>query len=98
MCLSGEVFDFEIDDFVEQWHDGIAGKDQELHEFLGMSWEEYSLWSTTPSILPFIIKAHRENSTLDSTQNFDSLAMAARARNAEEARKIELWLKKIGKA
>ena len=43
-CLAGKAFMDEIDDYVARWHSGLAGKNQELHEFLGMSWEEYSLW------------------------------------------------------
>lgn len=98
LCLKGEVFAFEIDDYVEMWHDGKAGNDQELHDFLGMDLNEYSLWATKPSILPFIIKAHKNNSTLDVAQDFEKLAMAARANNSFEAKKIEGWLKMIGKA
>lgn len=98
LCINGDAFDSEIDDFVDMWHEGTAGQDQELHDFLGMNWNEYSLWATKPSILPFIIKAHKNKSTLDVGQNFEQLAMAARAKNALEAKKIEDWLKMIGKA
>lgn len=41
----------EIDQRVEDWHEGRAGADQTLHDFLGMSWPEYSLWVTQPSAL-----------------------------------------------
>lgn len=97
LCLSGEAFASEIDDYVDMWHEGTAGENQELHDFLGMNLNEYSLWATKPSILPFIIKAHKNNSTLDVGQNFEQLAMAARAKNSLEAKKIEKWLKMIGK-
>lgn len=97
LCINGDAFDFEIDDYVEKWHDGEVGKDQELHEFLGMNMNEYSLWATKPSILPFIIKAHKDNITLDADQDFEQLAMAARAKNSFDAKKIENWLKLIGK-
>ena len=43
-CLNGEVLVEDIDDFVEAWHEGREGANQELHEYLGMSWEEYSIW------------------------------------------------------
>lgn len=97
LCINGEAFAFEIDDYVDKWHDGEAGQDQELHDFLGMNQNEYSLWAITPSMLPFIIKAHKNHTTLDVTQDFEELAMAARAKNATEAKKIERWLKTIGK-
>ena len=37
----------EIDDFVEKWHED-ENATQELHEYLGMSWEEYSVWAAKP--------------------------------------------------
>jgi hypothetical protein len=37
---AGAVTPEEVDDLVELWHEG-AGGDLPLHEFLGMSWDEY---------------------------------------------------------
>lgn len=53
-CMRGEVLPEEIDGFIDKWHDGGSG--EELHEFLGMSWEEYSLWVADADVLPSIIK------------------------------------------
>ncbi len=39
-----------IDDFIDSWHEG-AGPLLKLHNFLGMTWEEYSIWVEN-SILP----------------------------------------------
>lgn len=69
MCLAGDVLEKEIDDFVNQWHDGKIGKDKELHELLGMSWDEYSIWGNKPSILPFILLAHKNGTNLDIELN-----------------------------
>lgn len=33
----------ELDDLVGQWHD--SDKQVSLHEYLGMSWEEYAVWA-----------------------------------------------------
>ena len=52
----------DIDDFIDKWHDGDF--EEELHEFLGMSWKEYSLWLSNPYILPYIVKARMENKAL----------------------------------
>lgn len=98
MCLAGDVLEDEIDDFVDQWHDGEAGKGQELYEFLGMSWKEYSIWATNPSILPFILSAHKNGSNLDVELNQERLSLAARAESAEKAQQMKKWLKLIGKA
>lgn len=96
-CLAGDVLSDEIDDFVEQWHEGVEGRDVELHQYLGMTWDEYTLWSTKPSVLPFILKAHKNNTSLDMAQNYEELAMVARAGNPQETRRMEAWLKSIGK-
>lgn len=97
LCLSGDVLEDEIDDFVEKWHDDSEMK-IDLHEYLGMSWEEYSIWATKPSILPFILSARKKGTAFDVELNHTRLALAARAETAEEARKLESWLKLIGKA
>ena len=34
-----------MDNLIDAWHDG-AGEDQKLHEFLGMTWDEYCQWVT----------------------------------------------------
>lgn len=96
-CLAGDVLIDEIDDFVDQWHNGESDPNLELHEFLGMTWNEYTLWVTQPSVLPFILKAHKNKGSLDVDENYQHLAMAARASNATEAHKMEVWLKSIGK-
>jgi hypothetical protein len=31
-----------LDDLIDEWHDGDY--DIPLHEFLGMTWEEYKTW------------------------------------------------------
>lgn len=96
-CLAGEAFMDEIDDYIAQWHSGLAGKNQELHEFLGMSWEEYSLWATRPSILSAILDSKIRHISLDEELDFERVALATRAKNNQEALKMEEWLKQIGK-
>lgn len=96
-CLSGDALEDEIDEYVARWHEGTAGLDQELHEYLGMTWGEYSLWATKPSILRYILSAHKRNVSLDFELNQERLSLAARAETAEEAMQMEAWLKLIGK-
>jgi len=40
----------EIDNLIEAWHLGKAGKEQELHEFLGMTWDDYTRWLAKANI------------------------------------------------
>lgn len=78
LCLKGEVLLEEIDDWVDEWHD--TPQEAELHDFLGMNWDEYSSWVSMPEILPLILAAHETNQDfnklLDKSQ---SVPIAARA-------------------
>ena len=39
-----------VDDMVDVWHTTETGV--ELHEWLGMTWDEYAAWARHPSNLP----------------------------------------------
>lgn len=86
----------DVDDYVSGWH---RGKDaRTLHDFLGMTWDEYSLWINNPDVLPHIITAHMENRSLASVlDEFNRLPMAARSADPQQARQLTEWLKKQGK-
>jgi hypothetical protein len=92
LCLRGEVLLEEIDDWIDEWHE--SPQKQELHEFLGMSWGEYSSWVSMPEILPFIVTAHKQNRRfLDVLEEFQSLPIAARADTKLKASRLLKWLK-----
>lgn len=38
----GRVHHHDIDDLVDEWHKGDS--DLPLHEYLGMTWDEYQAW------------------------------------------------------
>lgn len=97
LCLEGSVLEEEIEQFVQDWHEGREGADMELHEYLGMSWEEYQLWATTPSVLPFVLAARKRGISLDQELALDRSAMVARAGSVSEATKVEAWLRSVGK-
>lgn len=54
-CIAGLVKDYdeEIDDAISDWHNGDSQLN--LHEFLGLSWEEHSSWVKNSEMLPVII-------------------------------------------
>lgn len=54
---SGRATSEEIDDYVAKWHQTTTH--ESLHDYLGMSWEEYSAWVKDPKILPQILNTHR---------------------------------------
>ena len=95
LCISGDAFIDEIDDFIDKWHNG-DGEDLELHEFLGMSDEEYSLWLACPSQLATIISAKRSNISLYQAMNDEIYALAARSDKANQISEIKAWLKAKG--
>jgi len=61
LCLRGKARPAEIDDFVDLWHESESALP--LHEFLGMTSEEYSAWVQNPDLLPHIITDHRKRRT-----------------------------------
>lgn len=96
LCLNGDILADEISDYIEQWHTDDTAHD-ELHEHLGMTWDEYSIWATRPSILAFILTARQHSIPLDEVLGQERLALAARAETVEDATRMEAWLKLIGK-
>lgn len=92
-CVKGRCHLRKIDDYVDAWHEGKAGQDEALHEFLGMSEEEYALWVERPEVLPFIVIARRSGQTVQEIiLEAEHQPMAARAANAAEARQLHDWL------
>ena len=58
-CIAGSASPSEIDDYVDVWHESDSGL--ELHEFLGMTLEEYYDWMLNPARLRAIISAHKSD-------------------------------------
>jgi predicted transcriptional regulator len=84
LCIRDKVLPEEIDDFVQGWHQ--SDSNEELYEFLGMTWDEYATWVTDASILPLIIASHKTNRPLrDLIQDAASLAAPARSSDTEKA-------------
>ena len=95
-CARGEVLLDEVDDFVDRWHEGE--QEEDLHEFLGMTRREYSLWVVDPNVLPFIVTARREKRSVeDLLGELERLPMVARSDEPTKAMKLMKWLRKKGK-
>ena len=54
-AISGDATD--IDDAIDEWHNGLDPRP--LHEYLGMTENEYKLWAQNPKCLQEIIEARR---------------------------------------
>lgn len=55
----GAVTADDVDDFVDRWHAAAcrASNPPSLHEFLGMTGDEYASWVHDPASLPHIARA-----------------------------------------
>lgn len=99
LCLAGHALADDIDQFVDRWHDG-QGPGMELHDFLGMSFDEYSLWVERPHALRSILYARRFHLPLDVAieNSAREHRAAARAGSEAEARELLQWLRDSGRA
>jgi hypothetical protein len=92
-CLDGVVDPDEIDDFIDAWHEG-EGDNEELHQFLGFTEDEYRLWLARPEFIYPILQAHRFGQPLDdAVHDTLELGLAARAPTEAEAMLLVRWLK-----
>ncbi|MBV8362431.1 MAG: hypothetical protein JO189_31535 [Deltaproteobacteria bacterium] len=64
--VNGEVCADDVDDYIDAWH--AHPNHQELHEFLGMSKEEYAAWLRDPEVLAEIARARRERRAFPSAE------------------------------
>jgi hypothetical protein len=97
-CLGGRATLEDINDYIDAWHDGDDPR--ELHDFLGMTWDEYRLWVERPASLRHILFARRHGIPVESALEKYALGkgpVAARARTAEEAREVLDWLRQTGR-
>lgn len=67
LLIKGEVGEDEIDDFIDDWHDGDST--EHLHTYLGMTYREYKFWLTTPTTLQTIIKNRLKESNRDKIKD-----------------------------
>ena len=96
LCLEGKILLDEIDDFIDQWHE--TPQRRELHDYLGMTQEEYSLWLRVPDALSYIIKARHESKPLKDivVQGCRALCLDARTDDQSKIVRLQTWLKEKG--
>jgi hypothetical protein len=93
LAVRGDVMPDEIDDFVDAWHE--SNSEEKLHEFLGLTWEEYSLFASHPEYVNLIIAARiRHQPILDAVN--DNLRheerIAARSDDAGKLAILRKWI------
>ena len=79
----------KIDDFVERWHEGQST--EALHDYLGMSPAEYSLWLENPDMLLLICNARRRRQPLA-----EAVLSNLRANDGHQVARVESWLRRQG--
>jgi hypothetical protein len=96
LCLEGKVPLDDIDNFIDQWHETPEGF--ELHDYLGMTQEEYSLWLRVPDALPYIITARHEAKSLADVvaSGYQDLRFAAQPSDKAKIVRLQKWLKAKG--
>ena len=63
-CLSGAARFSDIDAYVARWHE--CDSDKTIHDFLGLTLHEYSLWVEQPEVLPEIVSARRTGADINN--------------------------------
>ena len=99
--LAGFAEPDDIDGYVDAWHeapDGSPAAKHELHEHLGLTWDEYRLWVERPESIRFTIAAHKTKVPIERLlRSVDSVGAAARTTDASEAAKVLSWLEDRGR-
>ena len=70
MCLNGSIciksIDDHIDEYIDTWHECDTKND--LHEYLGMTKEEYEWWVLDNKALPLIINARKIDNLINEIE------------------------------
>ncbi|MFD3688335.1 hypothetical protein ACFWTE_26345 [Nocardiopsis sp. NPDC058631] len=91
-ALSGHAGLEDIDLYIDAWHDG--DDDRDLHDYLGMTWDEYRLWVERPESLRYIISSRAHEKPIEAElfeQAQRKYALAARAKE-NQAQGVLDWL------
>lgn len=95
-CIEGEALLEDIDDYIDEWHE--SDSQEEIYEFLGMTFDEYAIWVENDSMLKTIFYSREIGQSItDLIQENDVQKLVARAATPEEAAQVREWLKKTGR-
>ncbi|RFP16625.1 hypothetical protein D0T25_18390 [Duganella sp. BJB488] len=92
-CLAHEATPEDIDDYIELWHQNPG--DQPLHEYLGMTRNEYALWIVNAAILPTLLNIRSKHQSMDQLlAEFDhQFPATAKSTSPSGAMALMKWLK-----
>ncbi|MDX6670920.1 MAG: hypothetical protein QOI91_1283 [Solirubrobacteraceae bacterium] len=94
--LEGTAVWTDVDNYVDRWH--RSDSDEELHDYLGFTWEEYALWTEQPRALRFILAARERGEPVQQLlEHSGDVAVAARGLTKRDAQVILEWLRETGR-
>jgi hypothetical protein len=96
--LSGEESDLtRIDDEIDAWHEAETAIP--LHEWLGLTPDEYQLYVEKPASIRIILAARHHNRSLkELLAAKDAISLVvARGASAAEMTELKKWLKATGR-
>ena len=92
-CLAHKARPGDIDDYIERWHQNPG--EQSLHEFLGMTRNEYALWIANAAILPTLLSIRSKHQSMDQllAEFNHQLPAAVKSTSPSGAMALMKWLK-----
>jgi hypothetical protein len=98
-ALAGDVLDLagEIDDDIDAWNE--SDSELQLHEWLGLTQDEYNLFATQPSLLRLILMSRRwdDGTLLELARDPNDVKLAARGATPAELETAHQWLRQTGR-
>jgi hypothetical protein len=98
LYMRGDAAADDIDDYVGRWHDKFEGRSEypPLHEYLGLSHDEYEVLMCDPFALPVILLARRPGGSLQDlmADRFNELRAANRREDRSIIFSLGHWLKR----
>ena len=92
--LAGLSLETDIENFVEEWHNSDSSQD--LHDYLGMTSDEYALWVEQPLSINYILNSRRFKKPLKFQINDSIHLIAARSLAIRDKELLKDWLVKEG--
>ena len=83
----------DIDDYISAWHN--SDSELSLEEYLGMTWDEYSLFLYSYDMIPHIALSHKTGQSINPTVQQFALD-ALHAGDIWKYRQFKTWLEKQG--
>ncbi len=89
--LQGLEFEDAISQYVEIWHQ--SDSDLELHDYLGLTFDEYALWVENPNALGSILYHKKTGENVNDADWPEIHLLAARSQSQQDSENLKEWLR-----